>query len=211
MRIRVALAALACTGLVSTGNLQAQNSRAFCDELFTQLTVGEYARWRFEMKDQREMTISIAVVDRESQGGEELYWIEMMMPMPVGGTLITAQMLVPGFPFDAGEMLDYIVQYGDQPPVRVPAGDIGNFPGAGWREECRNTNAEYVGIEKVTLEGVGTFDAHHVRTMGEEPGHWFFTSQVPFAMLKFESVEGSVRLVEIRTDYLGTIDRSTIQ
>ncbi len=30
-------------------------------------------------------------------------------------------------------------------------------------------------------------------------------------MLKFESVEGSVRLVEIRTDYLGTIDRSTIQ
>ena len=60
MRIRVALAALACTGLVSTGNLQAQNSRAFCDELFTQLTVGEYARWRFEMKDQREMTISIS-------------------------------------------------------------------------------------------------------------------------------------------------------
>ena len=211
MMIRALPAALVATSLLCFTSLQAQSSRDFCDELFTELEVGEYAEWEFRMVGQPEMSVSMAVVDKETVDGEELYWLEMTMPLPAGGITISAQMLVPGFPFDSGEMRDYVIKYGDELPLRVPAADMGSLPGDGWNEECRNTESEYVGIKQVTLEGVGTFDAHHVRTVGEEPSSWYFSPRVPFAMLKFDSAEGIMRVVKIGSDYKSRIDRSAIQ
>ncbi len=201
-------AAAAAAGILLAGSAHAQTGREFCDELFTELTVGEYAEWRFDLEGQRVMNLSMAVVAKEMRDGHELYWLEMTLPLPAGNVNVAAQMLVPGFPFDEDEMVDYIIQYGDQPPMRVPANEMGSMPASGWREQCRSADAEYMGIEKVTVEGVGTFDAHHVKTSGETPGHWYFSSEVPFAMLKFEAAEGNMIVTKIGTDYSGKIDRA---
>jgi hypothetical protein len=200
---------LTAAALLMTGpNLWAQDDRSFCEELFPGLKVGDYAVWAFTQAG-RTMQMTIGVVDEEDWEGEPHIWVEMAVEIPGMGKMISQQ-LVPDYPYSQNDIKAFIAQMPGQAPMKMPP-NASEIPTEDWRAECLDMTNEYLGMESVAVEGVGTFNAHHFRQTGPDGGDGYFSHELPFALVKLEFAEGGMQLIAVGDDYKGSIDRSTVQ
>jgi hypothetical protein len=168
-----------------------------CTAIYPAPKVGEYAERKFTSTDEGIMTMRFAIVGEEKAGDRTHYWMEIMQDLPAAAGRLIVQMLIPHYPFEAGDIQDYIVKAPGQPALRVPRQMIEQLgadaaPGPSWREQC--AASQDLGMEQVTVPA-GTFNARHFRAEGNEPTEVWIAA-IPFGMVK--SVEPGVVMELVR-------------
>jgi len=175
-----------CTALVGSGFAQSD-----CSAIYPAPKVGDYAERKLTSSREGIMTIRFAIVGEQQAAGRTHYWMEVMQELPAAAGTLIVQMLIPHYPFEAGDIQDYIVKAPGQPALRVPRQMIEQLgadaaPGPSWREQC--AASQDLGMEQVTVPA-GTFNARHFRAEGKEPTEVWIAA-VPFGMVR--SVEPGV-------------------
>lgn len=186
MRVILTLAALGA----SAAPLAGQSIKELCDRV-GQVEVGQWAAYRLTTA-QGPMEMRFAIVGREAVEGREHYWHEMKAET-ARGTMIT-QALVPGFPYDQGDVQGMIMKAGDQPAMKMPKSMISMMRGAMERgtgagatlgdalKRCES--AEVVGRETITVPA-GTFETIHFRTTDDgAQGEGWVSTDIPFGIVK---------------------------
>lgn len=194
--MRPGTAALATSlALVFAAPASAQSLAEAC-ETVGDVTIGQWAEYEATIPQMGNdpMTMRIAIVGTEEADGVEHFWHELQMAAPQGQMIM--QMLVPRYPFDAGEIKGLVMKAGDQPAMRMPdqmigmmlqrMGDAGGFAS----EAAKNCEgAELVGTERVEVPA-GAFEAMHLRsTKGDDTQVWV-SLDVPFGIIKMEGADG---------------------
>jgi hypothetical protein len=162
-----------------------------CSAIYPAPKVGDYAERKLTSSREGIMTMRFAIVGEQQAAGRTHYWMEVRQELPAAAGTLIVQMLIPHYPFEAGDIQDYIVKAPGQPALRVPRQMIEQLgadaaPGPSWREQC--AASQDLGMEQVTVPA-GTFDARHFRAEGKEPTDVWMAA-VPFGMVR--SVESGV-------------------
>ena len=150
----------------------------------------------------------MAIVGQETANGTPHYWYELKMSSQRGNMIMQA--LVPGWPYDQGQIAGMIMKAGDRPAMRLPSQMIGmmsrrpggSSPARDLLKEC--TSAEVVGTESVTVPA-GTFDALHLHaTAGQQADVWV-SPDVPFGLVRMKGADGEMELTGKGTDATSSI------
>jgi hypothetical protein len=172
--------------------------------------VGSWAEYQTS-RDGQALRTRIAVVGQEKRDGKDALWFESTMETPRGRMI--SEMLVPGYPFEPGSVIETVVKRGDQPAMKMPAGMMGMMrggqgqaPGQGaagrggmgrgsgrgmgrataasnWLQQCRSLTV--VGQESITVPA-GTFKTTHLRSANDSTDVWV-SREVPFGMVRSQT------------------------
>lgn len=173
-----------------------------CPYIYPDPEVGEYAELQLTSPAQGAMNVRFAMVGTESVDQVTHYWLEVISTPPAVGAPVIAQMLVPHYPFERGDIQAYIVQLPGQPPLRVPQEmmrqlmESAGAPAGGWREQC--ASASETGQERVEVPA-GTFNARHFRAGGAQKGE-LWVADIPFGIVKMAYPDGTMELLSYGTD-----------
>ncbi len=177
-----------------------------CSQYRTTPAVGSWAEYRSDRGGQ-ELTSRVALVGQEKRDGKDALWLETSTATPRGRMI--SEVLVPGFPYEPGSVMEMVVKRGDQPARKMspemmammrgggqgaqasapPAGGQGRAMGRGgmggrgmsnWAQQCQDFTV--VGKESVKVPA-GTFDATHLRNSVDSMDVWV-SHDVPFGLIK---------------------------
>jgi len=184
----VSLAMVGVLGFAPS-SLAAQDASQICAEL-AEYTIGQWAEYRVTAPGMEPGTLRLALVGEEEVDGTNHLWYEMQMGSQMGPMVI--QLLVPGYPYDGGEVKRAFLQMGPAPAAELPPETLammrqqaggGNMSG-GAIEDCER--AENVGDEEVSVPA-GSFDSVHLRTTEDAVYDMWVSPKVPFGVIKFVS------------------------
>ncbi len=189
--MRHLLAAVATIGcLVAPPQVAAQSAAELCREMFSNLTPGAWAEYDFSgVRGPQGM--KMAVVGKEGSGRDALYWFEFSFQGEMGSMIMKA--LVPGWPYDPGQVREMIMKMGDRPAMKMPAQALTMMrdrspTNVGLESAQKCGDADVVGRESITVPA-GTLNTVHLRpTEGE--GDLWVSSDVPFGMVRWVSTSG---------------------
>ncbi len=137
-----------------------------------------------------EGSMRLALLGEETKGGKKMMRLEMSVASREGAMII--QMLVPGYPYDAGAVEDVIIKPANAPAMRMNAQMMGmmrsRIPRDAVADACRNRTMTRVGEESVTVPA-GTFRTVHYRDAESGNDVWVSES-VPFGMVKSQLKNG---------------------
>ena len=210
MRAKAMALAAAVVALMASDMLMAQDQGGPCPGMYPSPKVGEYADLRFKSADQGSMGMRFAIVGEEDVFGRRHIWVEIASVPPKVGDTVVVQMLVPGYPFQQGDLRGYVVKMPGQPAMSIPQDMLEQLgsttPGPGWKEQCEV--AVDLGNERVTVPA-GTFIARHYRSPDEKEEVWI--ADVPFGMVKLVTADGEMELIAYGTDARSRITEEPIE
>jgi hypothetical protein len=147
---------------------------------------GGWAEYRTARGDMR-----IAYLARETAGER----LEIAATSQRGSMVM--QMVVPGFPYEMGEIKEMVMQAEGQPAMRMPETMMGmmrgRMPRATELSEASCARMTRVGDESITVPA-GTFQTAHWRDAESGTDVWVST-RVPFGTVKVTHREGTMELV----------------
>lgn len=134
--------------------------------------------------------ITQAVVDTEQVDGERHFWFENKMVTTMGDVIV--QMLVPGWPFNTGQVQRMVMQMGDQPAMAVSAqvmdmmrSQMPENPSIDAAHGCGD--GEVLGWESISVPA-GTYRALHIRPRlpdrAQVTSEIWVSPDVPFGIVK---------------------------
>ncbi len=107
------------------------------------------------------------------------------------------QMVVPGFPYEMGEVKEMVMQMEGQPAMRMPESMLGmmrgRMPRATELSEASCARMTKVGDESITV-AAGTFQTTHWRDAEGGTDVWV-SPRVPFGAVKVVHPEGTMELI----------------
>lgn len=135
-------------------------------------------------------TIRLAILGNETRAGKSMVRMEMAMTSKDGPAIM--QMVVPGYPYEMGDIQELVVKAQGRPAMKMNEQMLGmmrsRMPKDAMAEACRNSHMTRVGEESVTVPA-GTFQATHYRDANAGNDVWVSAS-VPFGMVKTHSTQG---------------------
>lgn len=194
-----------------------------CTQYRPNPAVGSWAEYQ-TTRDGQSMKTRVAVVGQEKRDGKDAIWFESTMETPRGRMI--SELLVPGYPFEPGSVIETVIKRGDQPAMRMSGGMMGMMRGgqaqpqpsapgqaapgrggmgrgmgrgnaaANWMQQCRSLTV--VGQESVTVPA-GTFKATHLRNATDSTDVWV-SREVPFGMVKSQSAAVTAELSAMGKD-----------
>ena len=175
---------------------RAQDLGQYCRGIYAP-RLGDYAEMDLHTPGARGSgRMRFAVVETERIAGTVRYWLEVTTtggPDGDRGTIV-AQLLVPRYPFDSGDIESYVIQMPGRQPMKIPlamvrrAAETATGTRIGWEEGCRT--ARDLGTASIQV-AAGAFKVRHLRTNGKDRGDIWLSSAVPFGIVKFTSSDGS--------------------
>jgi hypothetical protein len=169
-----------------------------CGEFNKTPPAGSWTEFRVTGSAGSESTMRFAAIGSEKRDGKSLSRIETTMKQggeSAGGQTMVMQVLVPGYPYEPGDIAEVIVKPNDQPAMRM-SGEMMNrlksqtSPGLSVAERCKSMTL--VGNETVTVPG-GTFQTRHFRDPKTATDIWL-SRDLPFNMVKTKSQNTSLEL-----------------
>jgi hypothetical protein len=149
-------------------------------------SAGGWAEYRTARGDMR-----IAYLARETAGER----LEIAATSQRGNMVM--QMVVPGFPYEMGEIKEMVMQAEGQPAMRMPETMMGmmrgRMPRATQLSEASCARMIKVGDESITV-AAGTFQTTHWRDSTGGTDVWV-SPRVPFGTVKVVSGENSMELI----------------
>lgn len=159
--------------------------------------VGDWAEYRISKEGEDDMGLRFAIVGTEQRQGHEMQWFEMTIT-PEDDDPVIMKLLVPDWPFEAGQLEEIIMKAGDSPAMNMGGpmmssilNMIGDNPGLSVAEECKKM--QEVGEESVTV-AAGTLQTRHYRNTESGAQAWV-SSEVPFGMVRSTDGEYTSELV----------------
>ena len=203
-KVATSIVALGFVALAPAG-LLAQDMAATCSGL-TDVEVGEWATYEVDTGDQQS-TMRFALLPEGAAGGDG-QWFEVNTN--IAGQDMVLQLLVPGWPFGPDDVQGLVMKLAGQPAMRIPASMMSmiqgqvDIPMSDILESC--AGSAFLGTESVEVPA-GTFDAHHIRPTDENPdqGDVWVSGDVPFGLVKAESPNGSMTLIDSGNGATSTI------
>lgn len=166
-----------------------------CETVMKSPAPGAFAEWKTE---QGNMTMALL-------GNEDgRFRLEMQMSGVSGieGSAVI-QMLVPRYPWEGGDALEYIMQVGSNPPMKISGQMLGMM-------RSRLGSTDLKGLEKCTTMthlgraeiqvAAGTFTTDHLKDP-ESGAEFWVSGDVPFGMVRMKGPQGSIELVKKGTGY----------
>ena len=190
-----------------------------CSQYRPTPAVGSWAEYRTD-RDGQQMTSRLAVVGQEKRDGRDALWVETSATTPRGRMI--SELLVPGYPYEPGSVMEMVVKRGDQPARKMlpemlammrgggqsgqasapPAGGQGRgmgrggmgMGGRGGMSNWAQRCQEYtvVGKESVKVPA-GAFEATHLRNAADSTDVWV-SRDVPFGLVKSEGRGATMEL-----------------
>lgn len=190
---------------LAPADLFAQDMASICSGL-ADVEVGDWATYEVDTGDQQH-TMRFAFLPEGAAGGEG-QWFEVSMN--IAGQDMVLQLLVPGWPFGPDDVQGLVMKTAGQPAMRIPASMMSmiqgqmDLPLSDLLESC--AGSEFLGTESVEVPA-GTFDAHHIRPTDEnfDQGDVWVSGDVPFGLVKAESPDGSMILIDSGNGATSTI------
>lgn len=135
-------------------------------------------------------TMRLAVLGNETRAGKSLVRMEMAMTSRQGAMIM--QMLVPGYPYEMGDIQDLVMKAQGQPAMRMNEQMLGmmrsRMPKDMIAEACRSQQLTRVGEESVTVPA-GTFRAIRYHDAKSNNDAWV-SGSVPFGLVKTHMGQG---------------------
>lgn len=160
--------------------------------------VGHWSEYQISKDGESEMRLRFAIVGTEQREGAEMRWFEMAMTPDGEDDSTIMKVLVPDYPFEAGELEEIIMKAGDNPAMNMGGPMmstilqmIGDNPGLSVAERC--AEMQDAGEESVTV-AAGTFQTHHYLNADSSTQAWL-SSEVPFGMVRSTDGEYTSELV----------------
>lgn len=202
-RVVSALAMLTIATVTPTG-LQAQDLAAMCEN-FSAPADGNWAEYSAKGNGM-EGRIRFAILSAGESGGKLLE----LKVSDFGGQSMIMQVNIPGYPFGADEVTRVVMKASGQPAMILPSHMVQmsnvTLPVAS-AQDC--VEAEFLGIEDIDVEGV-TYEAYHIRPANQEQVEVWMTTEVPFGIIKAESVDGEMLLLEHGVGAVSSITETPI-
>ncbi len=191
--MRMVLATAVTLACVAPLPLAAQSVADLCRSLGRDFAVGQWVQYEMtasQIPDGR-AELRFAIVGTEPAAGGEHYWFELMMNSSQGTYI--SQFLVPGFPYELGDVQAVVMKMGDQPAMKMPKEMLGMMRQMGNQNQAMEItkkcdDAEEVGWESVTVPA-GTLRALHLKVK-DGSGELWVTDELPFGMVKWVGTEG---------------------
>ncbi len=186
-----------------------------CSQYRAAPAVGSWAEYRSD-RDGQQFTSRLALVGQEKRNGKDALWFETSSDSPRGRMI--SEILVPGYPYEPGSVMEVVVKRGDQPARKMspemmammrgggqggqasapPAGGQGRGMGRGmggramsnWAQRCQEYTV--VGKESVKVPA-GTFETTHLRNPADSMDVWV-SREVPFGLVKSQGRGATMEL-----------------
>lgn len=158
--------------------------------------VGNGAAYDMETKDSQKSAIEMAVVGKESVGGQDGIWMEITMNNTrMGGEIVMKMLTVVSG--DNTTTTRMIMQLPGRPPMEMPS-QMAQGQHRTQPTDIRTT-ADDVGSESVTVPA-GTFACEHYRMKDGSGDVWISEKVSPWGMVKFQGKDTSMVLTKVITD-----------
>lgn len=139
--------------------------------------------------------MDIFIVGKESVGGKDAYWVEMVMQDPKRGNAPFVMKSLSVYDGSSLEMSKAVIQLPGQNPMEMPM----QMSGQTKRNIDIKSNGQVVGTESVTTPA-GTFSAEHWRS-NDGGDVWVSPKAPPYGLVKSTNKDGtSMTLVHEITD-----------
>jgi len=158
--------------------------------------VGQGAEYQTTSKsgrDTKPRTMQIGIVGKESVEGKDGYWMQTVIEIQNGQTMVGKTLLTP----NDFQIYRTIVQMAGQPAMEMPM----NMSAAN-REKITDSMQDWhsVGTESVTVPA-GTFSCEHWKNDKTGGEVWTSDKVSPFGMVKEEGKDQSMVLTKVLSDY----------
>jgi hypothetical protein len=165
---------------------RAQDLRAVCQKAFHP-PVGAWSEFR-STGGSHSGAMRMAVVGKETRGGQDFYWLEFSMhgfrmgeePGPMDTMTVISKFLAPGFGPEIGQARVRIMKFGSLPAMEMSEHGPAPESSPSMLDNC--ARGRVVGWEQVTVPA-GTFRALHVKDPDDGSDTWI-DPDLPFAVVK---------------------------
>ena len=209
MRQLMMVGALGTLIAAAPGRVAAQAGEQGCAALLKAPAAGGWAEFRLERAGVQDMRVRFAIVGAERRGEQALVWFETRAEgLQQGGTQVT-QVLVPGYPYASGQIVDFVAKRDSQTAVRLGPRPLARARTqkskllAAVADGCRG--ATLVG-EETTKVPAGSFRTRHYRDAAGTTDLWIDPSR-PFGVVRMVN-RADRTLLELRAT--GSDARSSI-
>jgi hypothetical protein len=191
---RWCLALIALATLASAAHAQRGMFRPPDMEGVWNPVVGSGGSYELQKSSGEKSQLDILIVGKESVGGKDAYWLEIVMQDPKRGGSLVMKMLS-AFDGSSLEMTKTVIQLPGQSPMELPA----QMSGQSKRTVELKSHAQSLGPDTVTTPA-GTFAAEHWKS--NDGGEvWISPKAPPYGLIKSSSKDGtSLVLVRLITD-----------
>jgi hypothetical protein len=189
---------------------RAQDLRAVCQKAFHP-PVGAWSEFR-STGGSHSGAMRMAVVGKETRGGQDFYWLEFSMhgfrmgeePGPMDTMTVISKFLAPGFGPEIGRARVRIMKFGSLPAMEMQERSPAPDANPSMLDDCERS--QVVGWERVTVPG-GTFRALHIKDPESGSDTWV-DPDLPFAMVRGKD-NGDSSMVELVAHGMGAKSRIT--
>jgi hypothetical protein len=173
--------------LLAASSARAQDMRAICQKAFHP-PVGAWSEFRSSGGSHSGGTMRMAVVGKETRGGQDFYWLEFSMRGfrtgeergPMDTMTVINKMLAPSYGPGMEQARAHIIKFGSLPAMEMQEGGQAPDANPSMLDDCERS--QVVGWERVTVPG-GTFRALHVKDPENGSDTWV-DPDLPFALVK---------------------------
>ncbi|HTZ46125.1 MAG TPA: hypothetical protein VMH20_00935 [Verrucomicrobiae bacterium] len=157
--------------------------------------VGQGAEYQMTKSgpNQRVTTMQLGIVGKDSVGGQDAYWMQMVMNMESNQSMVSKMLLTTG-DFQPTRV---IMQMPGRPAMEMPMN-----MNAMNREKINSSLQDWhsAGTESVTVPA-GTFSCEHWKNDKTGDEVWTSDKVSPFGVVKSSSKDSSMVLVKVLSDY----------
>ena len=182
-----------------------------CSQYRAAPAVGSWAEYRSD-RDGQQFTSRLALVGQEKRNGKDALWFETSSDSPRGRMI--SEMLVPGYPYEPGSVMEVVVKRGDQPARKMSPemmammrgggqGGQASAPPAGGQGRGRGRREMATGAQRCQEDtGAGkasdtvpaaTFETTHLRNPADSMDVWV-SREVPFGLVKSQGRGATMEL-----------------
>lgn len=157
--------------------------------------VGQGAQYQMTKSgpNDRVSTMEFGIVGKETVGGQDAYWMQMVMPMN-NNQFMVSKSLITTTDFQPSRV---IMQMPGKPAMEMP---MGMSPATRDRINSNLQDWHSVGTESVTVPA-GTFSCEHWKNDKTGDEAWTSDKVSPFGVVKSVGKDNSMVLVKVLSDY----------